>query len=345
MIRFFTDPHIGVIRGSHTTIASRQRLTEAVFNSTLKAIDGPHRNICLGDLYDTTSNDEKAILQGFAITQKCDKVLAGNHDLPNREGKLSSLQLLSLIAPEGRVILGSVSEPGFDVSVYEDEGVAVFFVPHMATQELFDQSLAEVADFKTREYQGKSILCLHCNYNSGFIQNDASLNLSEAQAVDLLKVFDYILLGHEHVSRELHKGRLIILGNTHPTSFSDVSKKYVWDFDGNEFSKTCIWDDSFHYRSLTINDLDSPLPETIQFVEVRGEAQMEQLPEVAQKVARLWKDYPSLFMVRNGLECISDLPEVVSPSHGSLDLPSRISSALADTDLLPVWNSYLEEVK
>lgn len=346
-IWFFSDPHIGTMRTSHTTQASRLRLREALDDQAWKALAkaGSRPVYCLGDLFDTESNDERAIGQGYRIAQQCEKVLAGNHDLPNREGKVSSLQLIAGMLEEDQVVLGSVDEYGY--SVTSEAAAAVFMIPHMATQELFDKSLQEVWDHAGRCTKDRAlILCLHCNYNSGFIQNDASLNLTTEQADWLLERFNYVLLGHEHIPRKSHDGRLIVLGNTHPTSFSDISRKLVWEFDGEEFKGHEIWNvDGF--KSLNWEDMVQGTAELdgVQFLDIVGTAPPDQLPKIAASIAKLWRDNPNLLMVRNSVQSEFVAPEVNHTATRSLDLPARISTALADTDLLPVWQSYLEQAQ
>lgn len=342
-LRFFSDPHIGTVRTSHTTVPSRQALTRTLHQQALLASDyqdGPV--FCLGDLFDTDSNSEASILQGADVVMRCTAVLGGNHDLPNREGKLSSLQLLDSVVP-GKIVCGSTDEPGF--MFHQTQEAVVYMVPHMATQDLFDLSLTEAAAHADSLTGEPKILCLHCNYNSGLIHNDASLNLTKEKADALLSSFSYILLGHEHASRVLHGGGLIILGNTHPTSFSDISDKFVWDFRDGVFTSQTVWSKKAGYRELDWEVGADSIPETVQFIEVSGNAPAERLPDIAQWISTLWKNYPNLLMVRNRVESSSITPEVDVSMPRSLDLPARISTALASSDLLPLWEQYKEAVQ
>lgn len=342
-IWFFSDPHIGTVRNSHTTVQSRAALKFELFKTSARLIEvtGSDPLFCLGDLFDTDSNDEATIMQGADVVKRCTAVLGGNHDLPNREGKLSSLQLLSSVIP-GRIVCGSTDEPGY--MLYITAEAVVYMVPHMATQDLFDLSLSEVLGAASQVVDRSKVLCLHCNYNSGLIHNDASLNLTREKADELLEVFDYVLLGHEHEHRTLHGGKLIILGNTHPTSFSDISDKYLWEFDGSGFRPHLLWSRSDGYLNMDWEQGSDELHDTVQFIEITGKAPAERLPDIAQGIASLWKTCPNLLMVRNNVEADVALPEVDTTVSRTLDLPSRISLALADSDLLPIWNEYLEAV-
>ena len=341
-IWFFSDPHIGLVRNSHTTVQSRAALRFELFRSAARLIEitGSDPLFCLGDLFDTDNNDEATILQGAEIVRRCKMVLGGNHDLPNREGKLSSLQLLDQVIPD-KIVCGSTDEPGFGRA--EGHKAVIYMVPHMATQELFEQSLMEAStDARELNTSKPLILGLHCNYNSGLIHNDASLNLTKEKADELLEVFEFVLLGHEHESRTLQGGKLIILGNTHPTSFSDISDKFIWEFDDGRFTPHLIWSKQAGYQKLGWEEDMDLIPDTVQFIEITGKAPAERLPDIAQSIARLWKTYPNLLMVRNNVESDISLPAVDVAVSRTLDLPSRISHALADSDLLPIWNHYLE---
>lgn len=343
-IWFFSDPHVGVNRSSHTTNASRERLREAVFQAAMGAVGvagGDDPVYCLGDLFDTDTNSEVTILQGHQIARECDRVLGGNHDLPNREGKLSSLQLLDQTMPGSPIVVGG-SEPHFVCDVLP-EGMSVLMVPHMLTQELFEQSLlASLTIAKT--HRRVRILCLHCNYDSGFIQNDASLNLSKEDAEFLLETFDYILLGHEHMPRTELDGRLIILGNTHPSSFADISDKFIWEFDGERFHRHMIWGLDKGYQRIKWDDLlDAEI--SAQFVDVVGSATAAEMPTIAAAISNLWKSSPHLLMVRNNVECIESTSATPVSATRALDIPTRVAAALDGTDLRPVWDSYLEKVQ
>jgi hypothetical protein len=332
-------------------------LRDALYGQARKALElaecGP--SYCLGDLFDTESNDELVIKQGYQVASMCQRTLAGNHDLPNREGKLSSLQLIAgMVRYEDQVVLGSVGEPGFALS--REGNAAIFMVPHMASQHLFDTSISEAIHYAMdgwRQSNNRLILCLHCNYNSGLIHNDASLNLTSRQAEELLETFDFILLGHEHMPRRLHNDRLIILGNTHPTSFSDISDKFIWEFDGKEFKSHKIWNARQGHCEVDWQTLVKPWTEAqatrinaegAQFLDITGAAPPDMLPKVAAGIAQLWRDNPDLLMVRNSVQSEFVAPEVHQATR-TLDLPTRISTALEDTDLLPIWQSYLEKAQ
>lgn len=337
-LAFFTDPHLGVQRGAHTTTASRQRLQDAVFKQAANIVQaaGGSGLVCLGDLFDQESNPEHILLQGLRIAERCLHVLAGNHDLPNRQGKSSSLDLL-----------GNVTDSVMSRMSWSDQcsrspcpDVALFMVPHKASQDMFDSAVQHAYQQAAHSKRSR-ILCLHCNYDSPFVQNDASLNITAAQVEQLLTVFDYVLLGHEHQPRKLHDGRLIILGNTHPTSFSDISDKFYYIWDGERFTENLIWSKADGYREIQWDAPDQALPDSVQFVNVVGNAPADQQASIAAKVVRLWKTHPNLLMVRSHVVVDDPLGNTPTEVTRTLNLPDRVSAALEGTDLQPLWHDYL----
>lgn len=250
MIVFYTDPHLGLKRLANTTHDSADRLRKALFSSAMSVRDilaqYPPFRICLGDLFDSYSNNEETILQGYDVMRFTDVVLAGNHDVVPRAEKCSSLELLQ------KFTTGVARLPYGDCGhlVYEIGNTDLFLVPHTATQDLFEKSLEEAANAAEKSERWK-ILCLHCNYNLGHETTETTLNLSEERALELLSSFHKILIGHEHNSRQFFDGRLTLLGNIHPTGFADISDKYVWIYDDTigELDTIKVWDEESNFWS------------------------------------------------------------------------------------------------
>lgn len=341
---FWSDPHLGLNRTSHTTATSRKLLQSALLTKARRITDDP--SVCLGDLFDTTDNEESVILQGAEIAKKVAAVLSGNHDLPNRDGKLSSLQLIGELVEDTAVVLldkttDFVSLPlkGFNELV---------FVPHKRTQTLFDDTLNQLLQLPKSATSDKNVLCLHCNYNSPFAENEATLNLTQGQAKRLLDVFDYILIGHEHIPRSDFEGRVQLLGNIHPTSFADISDKFIWEMTAEGLNPIKVWDKATHYLSLDWETLLS-LPslsnaEELQFVEVIGTAPAARLPDIARAIQKLWGILPTAFMIKNAVK--SDGVNIVAETEvqKALDVPARITQSLQNTPLLSLWLNYLGQL-
>jgi DNA repair exonuclease SbcCD nuclease subunit len=333
-ITFWSDPHLGLRRNSHTTPASRERLREAVFLAASRAADmGP--SVCLGDLFDTTDNEEADIALGNSIVANTHYVLAGNHDLPNREGKLSSLELIKQVNgdPGNRIVVGNPTTVTL-------QGYKLALVPHQPTQERFEECLAAVAAV------GGDVLCLHCNYESGFVGNDYTLNLSREQAEFLLQSFRYVLLGHEHEYRSAFNGRLQILGNVHPTSFADIGNKFVWTLDDKGLRPTQVWDRKA-FAEIPWNVLNTysyTELEHLQFIDVVGEAPASAMPAIAKEIQQVWSIAPHLLMLRNSVKVLEERREFGEITSAQ-DVPSRISNDLKGTELEQVWHDYLGRLK
>ena len=190
----------------------------------------------------------------------------------------------------------------------------------------------------------RSILLLHCNYDNGLIEQESSLNLSKEKAEDLLQYFQYVFIGHEHISRVELGGRLIVVGNLHPTSFSDISDKYYWIWDSvtNQLEKHLIWSQEEGYCLLSPDQLDA-IPEGVQFIDIQGEVSQAEMPAYAKRISELWDKYPNLLMVRNGLEAQHE--EIEAAPLEYVSLPDQISLDLSDTPLFPLWKNYLAKLE
>ena len=131
----FTDPHIGTSRSSHTTRESSKRLKSQLTKAAQDIVSRGGNMICVGDLFDKAFNSEEVLLDGLDIASRCNYVLAGNHDLSNREGQITSIDFLSTLC-ESVIKCGKLSEPFFYPT--DDK---LMFVPHHASQEVFENAL------------------------------------------------------------------------------------------------------------------------------------------------------------------------------------------------------------
>jgi len=345
---FWTDPHLGLNRTSHTTPASRKALRQALYDQALTIVEwGHNQSVCLGDLFDTTENDEIIIAQGAEIASRCALVLSGNHDLANRDGRMSSLELVGTLAADSSIAIDDSSTDHFNTA-HDDCNLTT--IPHKRTQELFDHALLAAGTTGVCGGAETRILLLHCNYTSGFATDEASLNLTKEQAALLLTAFDYILIGHEHIPRSDFDGRLQILGNTHPTSFSDISDKFTWHLDADKkLVPSLHWAKEDHYVvmdwELFLNfplDVDA-MWQDLQFIEIVGIAPAARLPEIAKAVQKLWGVAPNAYMIRNNVRAESLVIAQVEIKR-ALDVPARITEELQGSPLLPLWTSYLSRI-
>lgn len=338
-IRFFTDPHLGCDRKSHTTPASRKRLQDALYRAALEATDTNDPVFCLGDLFDKHHNDEIVIAQGGVVARRCAAVLAGNHDMSNRADTLSSLQLLG--QDDGVRVLDL---PGFS-DEYECGEVLLAGVPHCLSQEDFESGLDGVCSGRFKR-AGCSVLILHCNYDNSFAEaKDQSLNLTRERAEGLMKVYDFILIGHEHVARADFGGRLQVLGNIHPTSFADISSKYWWtlDTEAKTLAPTLCWGAQNSAR-VAWDNLEGDVG-GVQFLDITGATPRSERPRLAKAIHGLWQSRPDLLMLRDGTltedgEGGGDGDKAVE----RLGIEDRIRREL-NGDALELFDRYVEALK
>lgn len=338
----FSDPHLGTKRAAHTTAESAQRLKRMLYTSALMASDRSYGiNLCGGDLFDRAYNDEATLVQGYNIAQRCHKVLSGNHDETNRQGATTSLHaLMEIGAPI--VACEDLSTPYFDQFRH------FWMVPHHASQENFDKALKAAAeDVESFPEVKHKYLLLHCNYNCPFDTEDSTLNLSPEMAEYLLKHFTRIFIGHEHNSKLLFDDRLVIMGNTHPTSFSDISDKFIWglDADTDELTPDRIWQKSTNYKEINFGD---PVPDLqgVQFVDVIGAEAVDNGVEVAEYVRSIWNSGAGLIAVRNNVDIIDHLAGdgIDTSSPALVNLGQRINDDLEGSDLQPYYQQLVKRV-
>lgn len=342
-ITLFTDPHLGTSRAAHTTRESSKRLTQALYQQALEVASSTDITACLGDLFDRSQNSEDIIVQGFEVARRCKWTLAGNHDSTNRSDTVTSLDALQKMG------CSIVASKDLSTAYFLAEG-PIYFVPHHASQALFERALKDAGAHATKEREGKaSVLMLHCNYDFGFASEDDTLNLSAEASAELLEAFDYIFLGHEHNPSSHHGGRLVVLGNTHATSFSDISDKFSYTLEVDDASiqltKTCIWSKATSFAEVR---LGAELPDLseVQFVDVTGIADAAGALEVAEFIQTIWKAGPELLAVRNSVQIGDHLAGTnLEDSRPALvDLKATIAEDLAGSDLLPLYQKLLQEL-
>ena len=341
MIIFYSDPHLGFNRIANTTVDSRKRWAQTAFDNlyqklkTLKTTHPEAITICAGDMFDKESNDEATLLQAMKLMEVTDVVLAGNHDLPNREGKESTLRVLQKIYSDERIVLpAQTSDWGWD------KRDRLTLLPHHGNQALFDKAIAGLI-----AESNEGVLVIHCNYDSErATHSDSSLNITKEQAAQLIESgFNFIVNGHEHAPRTEMKGRVRILGNTYPTGFGDISDKCIWLYDESNCQWTAepLFSKADGYVEAEMGQpTDNPL-----FIDLVGKVEPEQGPAVAEYITHLFDQ--GCFAVRNRVtyttsdQVIGDLSEV---GASVVNLAETISNDLKDSDLGELFNKYKQEV-
>lgn len=312
ILRFFTDPHIGKELKANTTPASRTLLSQQLTLHALQAATMPHpegkrveATICGGDLFDQDTNPEHILLAGAKVAQKCTVVLGGNHDVVNIKGRESSLSALAELTEDERFIMPP--GPGYSSGRTIPLGdVDLHVIPHHSRQQEFDKALESALEMAGQSSSSqRNILLVHCNYNLTFEAGENDLNLTDAKARQLLRVFDYIVMGHDHRPRWECDDRLLILGNTHPTSFSDLGEKYVWFYD----SESNTWHREVNAADQLMVAKASELIDDwklermheyagAEWIDIVGELPPEAAADLAKAIRQLWKENEYLYAVR-----------------------------------------------
>ena len=334
MITFFSDPHIGLNRQAGTTPTTR----EIIRRNILKAIPiGKGYTICLGDLFDKYSNSEDIILSATEAYNDLHICLSGNHDLKNTADSLGSIQLLDAMTSENQLIRNDF---GFANAFYSDvEGTKIISVPHCSTQNLFFDSLCQA------EQMGGEILLLHCNFDAPAHRDlsETELNLSRENAEELLKVFKYILIGHEHNAAEHFGGRLKIVGGVYPTSFNDMKSKRYLTYENGEFTSHETWSKD-NYLVLTWPYAFSvpDMPET-EFIRITGTRKQSEGKDFLYLLNLLRKSGKVLAIKDDTV-----LEEMQTDFEGveqSMTLVDSIRKALLEKpEELALWNELQEEI-
>lgn len=243
-ILFASDFHIGLTRTANHTAESSQRREQASREMLRQVLATPHDlAVCGGDFFDRFSNPETTIIEAMAFAHEFDYILAGNHDSSQRSDTKSSLDVIDNSLADCAIVNDPLVH-AISLSGFAPVAARIWFVPHFLSQGLFldalDQSLDQAHQASPHVPR---ILVTHCSYDLSFELSTSSLNLSRELAERLLTVFDYVLLGHEHVAREDFDGRLQVIGSHFPTSFSDLTDKrhLVYDTEARRMDSVCHW--------------------------------------------------------------------------------------------------------
>ena len=341
-ILIYSDPHIGLRRKANTTIKSSLALQEAMVSAAEKAVslakeNGCQLSICAGDLFDTFSNSEHVIYTAMPAVSETSVILAGNHDIENRSASLGSLQFLShLYGEQKKFVVNSINDP--EPSHLEIPGVDIFLVPHSPTQELFEASIREAKEAADK-CSGRRLLITHCNYQMGFTSaQESTLNLSKDQTESLLGSFHHIFLGHEHTPAEHYDGRVVIVGNTHPTGFSDISDKRAIIYEDGNVTSLPLWKKEEGYFSGPATEADNQ-PESVKFFDLEDDLQTG---KISALISGLYKKGAYAVRVRGkGEEAFSYDQDREKISLASI--PETISQRLKkeDPELHSIWEELL----
>ena len=313
------DLHIGVLRSAGTlpttALALRQNLLDN-FEKILSTVD--EDLVVLGDLMDTGGIPMGDLLATYRLLDtwltKGHKLtlVNGNHDLNTDSSKLSSFQFLAALLSDNPNVT--------HVSKGQLISEGVYVIPHVLNQDRFD---IEVSQVPTCKY-----LLLHCNYDNFHATGDHSLNLSEQQAKDCKA--EFIVVAHEHHSRQELKGKVYIPGNQFPSSVSDCldKKDKTMTRLGDKPEPIKTWSKK-SYQEL---DWRNPVKSDAQFIRFTGFATAENAADMANVIARYRKDSQA-FVVSNAVK-VGENAEAVEMTASSLEAIRGFDVMAALKDLL-----------
>jgi DNA repair exonuclease SbcCD nuclease subunit len=351
----FTDPHIDKNPVANTTVKSRKRWKQFLFDNPYNLVAANQgQSICVGDLFDKTQVDAKDIYKGCQIAAICRKVLGGNHDVENSLDSYSALNLVDDMCPNIVVM------PVFnDFFCTLDPEIHSLFVPHHTTKELFAKTLG-IAEKLATEKKAR-YLFLHCNYDCEMATKETELNLSKDDAKRLLDAgFDRIFIGHDHNHKEDFGGRVIVIGSISPTSFGDCESAhgfYTLDTELNAVTYKVVWDPAERFIRLTAEDITVADPDELldkyeqaHFFRISGEIEPTQAVEFSRALKKLWAAADKrerLFGIKVDakIKTLNLVGDAVKGQSGVLNLKAQILAELTDSpEMLALWKEILEEL-
>lgn len=292
----FSDPHLGRTWSAHTVPNTREALTERYHDPILEAVfryaDKGVPLLCGGDWFDKAHNNERLIRASDRALKRMALVVAGNHDHAGRESAVTSLQLLHGMQETSPVSIATdhLNDPAVNLHYLGD--VAVYSVPHHATQALFEQAIFE-AEAHAKGEAGHKVIVLHCNFGApGGGKPDTNLYLTAPLQKALEGVFDFILLGHEHLPRRIGS-KVIIMGSTQPCNFGELGPRFFYEFfveDGKLQVALTPIQTGITYRvwDVTEKSLSEALPDPVELVDLRGTLPVKLTPQVQKLVRQLY---------------------------------------------------------
>ena len=321
------DTHLGVRRQSGTTPESREALSEFMYQQFSQLLNLTHGNnlMILGDLFDSyqvSKKDEIRVYQLLTQWQYHNPqqqliLVAGNHDLSRNSKDISSFENLC-------TYLTHQQHQGTQVIMRKTHYLPEYrtaIIPHLPNQTLFNEAIQALLLLSDLAY-----VCLHCNYDNHFAQeNDHSLNLSAQVAQQFVQRNIHLIFAHEHQPRDLN--HIHIIGNQIPSSINDCL--------GNSYKRLAYLEkQQLHYQTvLNISEIyreqdwqSDAIPHT-PFIRITGTAEYEQAAEVVQYIAQVRKQSPA-WIISNAVQIGTLANQNNHLSLESLDVQQMVTQAL-----------------
>jgi len=315
LVGMFTDPHFGLRRLSGTTSATQDQFENLLAEKAEAAVrllkeHGAEETYCLGDLFDKFSNSEKVIKRAGKLLNEIDFVLAGNHDISNVVGRISSLHLLKELN-SGSCVIDISPDPSLPCFGVRGN---FFSVPHCISGKVFEDSIKLACEVASK-VEGNVYLLLHCNASSaelgtgfgGAGPSETELWLTPELQEICEEVFTRVFIGHEHEPKYYRKGELttlkdakiVILGNTFPLSFGEISDRYVYllDTETNEITKVRSVDSREVLTVADVSEISESLEVTTPFLKIIGDLSYADAPKFGAQLYKMFKNNPGLFVI------------------------------------------------
>jgi DNA repair exonuclease SbcCD nuclease subunit len=310
-LRIFSDPHIGVNRQENTTVSSRKEIAARTWSTAQKVIGFEEVGVCLGDVFDKYRVEPGAMLPAFNLLEHCCLCLAGNHDTINDKDSMGSLQFLRHVAADCAIIQADYGAQFMSLRLIDN--TAVYAIPHVTTQMLFEQSLEEAYEEAKSDTTPHKLLLLHCNYNYPADRlTSAELNLSKEDAEALIEDCGFtILIGHMHTPASYFEGKLQIIGSVTNTGFADLSDKrtLLYDTETGELTSHTHWRKREHFLSLDVNTLtlDSfdMVSDQTEFITLTGEVGPDEIFFLSSVQKKCWEEFPNLLALRDKTQLVT----------------------------------------
>lgn len=300
-IRFWGDFHLGRAI-SHSTEQGAKK-----FNNMRKSIidnngyscgykDPYNIDVNLGDVFDSFRCSNNTLTDAVDLTSHFNIVNFGNHDFARDLSKTSALEDLKYISD-----FDLVKDNEYDYA-FDMHKVALTIVPYQSSQTKFEELLLNLVP--PNSPNAIKILGLHTNIESPYCSADIDNNLTKEMIESLLEKFDYIITSHEHNSRVLYDGRVIVTGSIIPMDFGQMTDKWLWVFDTEslEWSKELLWSVCDNFKRVLVQEfLDMQTP--MNFIEVTGEIQPSDVLPVNKKITN-WFRSGEVIAIRNNTQLI-----------------------------------------
>lgn len=359
-IGIFSDPHLGLRRLAGTTSKTQNGLKALLSGVAHSAVDmlqdlKAGQIHCLGDVFDKFSNAEEDISEAAHLIDRCDFVLAGNHDVSNQVDKSGSLKLLAQVNENHAQIIcisPDPTKPYFQIfsqnTLYRIEAI-----PHCISGEVFKETIEKICSESCNSIY--RYLYLHCNVGSGFGESMSSheLWLTDELAALLADAYDRVFVGHEHESSyydvvgeklektvDIDRAKIIVVGNTYPVNFGEIADRYVFTYDPakNTVERHVHVERSEILKVADVSEVISGSLENViaPYLRIEGKVLYSEMAKFYSNLHRIYACNPAVLVIGKYYEEEGKgLERIKTTSHKSIeDIVKESAEAEGFSDIL-----------